>query len=68
MALAFIDRTPPTYDGGEFDKDSTVQEIMKLRSHIQEMSNYMAYMRDVQNFNLNQQGAVSSGGEEGNNG
>ena len=71
MALAFIDRTPPKYDGGEFDKDSTVQEIMKLRSHIQEMSNYMAYMREVQNYNLNQQGAVSSapaGGEEGNNG
>ena len=68
MALVFIDRTPPMYEGGDLNKDTALQEIMNLRSHIQEMSNYMAYMRDVQNFNLNQQGAVSSGGEEGNNG
>lgn len=68
MGLAFIDRTPPIYDGGEFDKDSVVQELMAVRAHMNELSNYMAYMREVQNYNLNQQGAVPSGGEEGNNG
>lgn len=68
MALAFIDRTPPTYDGGEFDKDSAVDELRRCIAHMNEMSNYMAYMREVQNYNLNQQGAVPSGGEEGNNG
>lgn len=67
MALAFIDRTPPMYDGGDFDKDTAVQELRRCIAHMQEMGNYLAYMREIQNYNLNQQGAVSAG-EEGNNG
>ena len=68
MALAFIDRTPPMYDGGEFDKDTAAQELRNVIGHMRELSNYMAYMREVQNYNLNQQGAVPADGEEGNNG
>ena len=54
MPLIFIDRTPPIYEG---DQDK----------HNAEMANYLAYVRETLNYNLNQLGATPSG-EEANNG
>lgn len=67
MALTFIDRTPPIYEGGELNKDTMEAEIRNLRSHILEMGNYLAYMREMENYNLNQLGAVSPSEGEGGN-
>lgn len=69
MALAFIDRTPPMYEGGDIDsKDGAVQELRRCIAHMQEIGNYLAYMREVQNYNLNQQGAISASTENGEEG
>lgn len=68
MALTFIDRTPPMYESGEINKNTLEQELRGCVNGIRELSNYLAYMREVQNYNLNQQGAVPASGEEGNNG
>lgn len=55
MALTFIDRTPPIFEGDQ-DKYNI------------DLANYLAHVREMVNYNLNQLGAVASSGEEDNNG